>query len=72
MSRLVQRVFAHGYMFYSPPEAQESLKLLQRAIQICPSDSNTYINMAACLTRLGRHEEATKSLQQANKSNPFL
>ncbi len=46
-------------------DASETIRCLRQATYLCPEDVQLRLDLAACLARSGRYEEALKELAQA-------
>jgi tetratricopeptide (TPR) repeat protein len=59
---LVDAYFTLGNIYYKEKRFKDSLQAFRQALRLKPDDSFTVINMANCLTALGRSDEAEKAV----------
>ena len=59
---LVDAYFTLGNIYYKEKRFKDSLQAFRQALRLKPDDSFTVINMANCLSALGRSDEAEKAV----------
>ncbi len=65
------RAFHHfGYIMMEAHYTEDAILLYRHALQLDPQHNNTHFNLAACLERLGRYDEALEHYRMEGKVDP--
>ena len=67
---MAERLTVAASAAFATDETERALKLLERAVQICPSHADAFESLGVILGRLGRHEEAIARMRRLLEIDP--